>query len=104
MAEHLLPHVAACLDQLVPRWTPPASLRTGAAPQDAEDGEASALVEAVRAALQPLLATDSTTQPIDDAMSRAAKAFSEKHPPQQDSQQAAAGTSNMPSASSGQQG
>ena len=54
MSLHLLPHLSFCLDQLVPQWTPPPSLKTGAAAALEADGEADALVEAVRKALRPL--------------------------------------------------
>ena len=50
MAEHMLPHVARALDQLVPAWEPPAELGGGAA----ADGVSTALVQAVAAALTPL--------------------------------------------------
>ena len=51
VGEHMVPHVAACLDQLVPPWVPPPDISAG---RQNDDALAAELVEAVREALRPL--------------------------------------------------
>ena len=66
MAEVMVPHVASCLDQLIPCWAPPAELLpTGTSAAPAKDEAVAALVEAVTAALRPLYIVEA---PIEAAV------------------------------------
>jgi len=55
MAEHMLPHLAACTDQLVPVWMAPPEVSTAGVTASG-DGEVALLVDAVRERLLPLCA------------------------------------------------
>lgn len=55
MADHMLPHLAVCIDQLVPEWTAPPEVSTASVTASG-DGEVALLVDAVRERLLPLFA------------------------------------------------
>lgn len=61
MAEHLVPHVARCLDQLVPAWEPPPELQPGGGVA-ATDDVVNPLITVVVAALRPLHAPEAAPE------------------------------------------
>lgn len=65
-SEHLIPHVAACTNQLVPMWIPPSELcPTGT--RRSEDEEVGRLVGAVDVILRPLHVEVYSTSDADAA-------------------------------------